>query len=93
MDAVIGFAPSTDAAPRKSAATDCIERRLDVAREQLPLWWPVAFPTGAAARLCLPLQDAWICWLAAKAAFLAAMLAFPHGKRARRILVVAVLAR
>jgi hypothetical protein len=93
MNAVIRYAPSTDAAPRKSAATDCIKRRLDVAREQRPLWLPVAFRAGAAARLCLPSQDAWIGWLAPMAALAAAALGFQFGGRARQILLVAALAK
>jgi competence protein ComEC len=47
MDAVYDFAPSTDAAPRKSAATDRIETWLEVQRDQLPLWLPVPNGSGA----------------------------------------------
>ena len=92
MDAVIDFAPSTDAAPRKSRETGRIESWLEVQRDQLPLWLPVAFGTGAAAWFTLPSPGAWTGWLVAMAALVAAALAFPFGGRARRALLVAGLA-
>lgn len=92
MDAVIDFAPSTDAAPRKSPAMDRIERWLEFQRDQLPLWLPVAFGTGAAAWFSLASPDHWIGWLAAMAALAAAALSLPFGGRARRVLLVAALA-
>lgn len=92
MDAVFEFAPSTDAAPRKSTGRDRIETWLEVQRDQLPLWLPVAFGTGAAAWFALPSQGAWAGWLVAMAALVAAALAFPFGGRARRALLVAGLA-
>ncbi len=92
MDAVFDFAPSTDAAPRKSAQRDRIEAWLEAQRDQLPLWLPVAFGTGAAAWFVLPSQGAWTGWLVAMAALVAAALAFPFGGRARRALLVGGLA-
>jgi competence protein ComEC len=92
MDAVIDFAPSTDAAPRKSSAMDRVEQWLEAQRDQLPLWLPVAFGTGAAAWFALPSQGAWTGWLVAMAALVAAALAFPFGSRARRALLMAGLA-
>ncbi len=92
MDAVFDFAPSTDAAPRKSDVADRIERWLEMQRDQLPLWLPVVFGTGAAAWFFLPSQNAWIGWLAAMAAVAVAGLAFPRGSRARLALLVAGLA-
>ena len=86
------FVPSTDAAPRKSARRDRVEAWLEVQRDQLPLWLPVAFGTGAAAWFVLPSQGAWTGWLAAMAALVAAALAFPFGGRARRALLVGGLA-
>ncbi|MFZ4746207.1 MAG: hypothetical protein ACOYLK_04845 [Sphingomonas sp.] len=49
MIAVMDFAPSTDAAPRKSAAMNRVKHWLEVLRDQLPLWLSFAFGTGAAA--------------------------------------------
>ncbi|UVO53185.1 ComEC/Rec2 family competence protein [Sphingomonas sp. SUN039] len=92
MDAVFDFAPSTDAAPRKSGGRDRVETWLEVQRDQLPLWLPVAFGTGAAAWFALPSPGAWTGWLVAMAALVAAALAFPLGGRARRALLVAGLA-
>ena len=92
MDAVIDFAPSTDAAPRKSDGRDRVKTWLEMQRDQLPLWLPVAFGTGAAAWFALPSQGAWTGWLVAMAALVAAALAFPFGGRARRGLLVAGLA-
>ncbi len=92
MDATLDFAPSTDAAPRKSRANYGIESWLEVQRDQLPLWLPVAFGTGAAAWFALPSQEAWIGWLVAMAALVAAALAFPFGGRARRAFLIAGLA-
>ncbi len=91
MDAVFDFAPSTDAALRKSVVRDRVETWLEVQRDQLPLWLPVAFGTGAAAWFALPSQGAWTGWLVAMAALVAAALAFPFGGRARRALLVAGL--
>ena len=92
MDAVFDFAPSTDAALRKSAARDRVETWLEMQRDQLPLWLPVAFGMGAAAWFTLPSQGAWTGWLVAMAALVAAALAFPFGGRARRALLVAGIA-
>ena len=92
MDAAIYFAPSTDAAPRKSRGRDRVESWLEVQRDQLPLWVPVVFGTGAAAWFALPSPGAWTGWLVAMAALVAAALAFPFGGRARRALLVAGLA-
>ncbi len=92
MDAVFDLAPSTDAAPRKSRGYDRIEGWLEVQRDQLPLWVPVMFGTGAAAWFTLPSQAAWTGWLVAMAALVAAALAFPFGGRARRALLVTGLA-
>jgi competence protein ComEC len=69
-----------------------IESWLELQRDQLPLWLPVAFGTGAAAWFALPSRGAWIGWLVAMAALVAAGLAFPLGGRARRALWVAGLA-
>jgi competence protein ComEC len=91
MDAVFDFAPSTDAAPRKSRASDRVEQWLEAQRGQLPLWLPVAFGAGAAAWFALPSQAAWIGWLVAMAALVAGGLAFPWGGRARRALAIAGL--
>ncbi len=92
MDAVFDFAPSTDAAPRKSDVADRVERWLDVQRDQLPLWLPVAFGTGAAAWFFLPSQGAWIGWLVAMSALGVAAFAFPSGGRARQALLLSGLA-
>ncbi len=92
MDATFDFAPSTDAAPRKSRVIGGIESWLELQRDQLPLWLPVTFGTGAAAWFALPSQGAWAGWLIAMAAMVAAALAFPFGGRARRALMVAGLA-
>lgn len=86
------FAPSTDAALRKSAARDRVETWLEMQRDQLLLWLPVAFGTGAAAWFTLSSQGAWTGWLVAMAALVAAALAFPFGGRARRALLVAGIA-
>jgi len=92
MDAVIDFAPSTDAAPRKSDVNDRVERWLEVQRDQLPLWLPVMFGTGAAAWFFLPSPDAWIGWLMGMAALLAVAFAFPPVGRTRQALLVAGVA-
>lgn len=92
VDATFEKAPSTDAAPRKSRAVDGIERWLEYQRDQLPLWVPVAFGTGAAAWFALPTRDAWVGWLVAMAALIAAALALPFGGRARRALLITGLA-
>ena len=80
MDAVIDFAPSTDAAPRKSAAMNRVERWLEAQRDQLPLWLPVAFGTGDAAWFSPPSHDAWIGWRVARGALVAAALAGALGR-------------
>lgn len=85
-------APSTDAAPRKSRVADGLERWLEHQRDQLPLWIPVAFGTGAAAWFALPSQGAWLGWLIAMAAIVAAGLSLPLGGRARRVLLIAGIA-
>lgn len=71
---------------------DGIERWLEYQRDQLPLWLPVAFGTGAAAWFALPTRDAWIGWLVACVALVAAALAVPMGGRLRRVLLVAGIA-
>lgn len=92
MDAMVADAPSTDAAPRKSRVADGVERWLEYQRDQLPLWLPVAFGTGAAAWFALPTRDGWIGWLIACAALIVAALAVPMGGRLRRMLLVAGIA-
>lgn len=89
---MVAEAPSKDAAPRKSRMMDGVERWLEYQRDQLPLWLPVAFGTGAAAWFALPTRDMWIGWLIGCTALLAAALAVPIGGRLRRALFVAGLA-
>ncbi len=48
MDATFDFAPSTDAAPRKSRVKHGIENLLEDQSDQLLNWSPVAFRTAEA---------------------------------------------
>ncbi len=92
MNAAVALAPSSYAALRKLTRTAWLEIWFEQQRDQLPLWLPVAFGTGAAAWFALPNERAWIGWLVAMAALAAAAVAFPRGGRTRRVLILAGLA-
>ena len=96
MDAGNFAAPSTGPWPRQRARLRLpkfdIEQWLEVQRDQLPLWIPVAFGAGIAAWFGLPARDAWGAWLVGCATLAVASLTLPAQGRARRALMIAVVA-
>jgi competence protein ComEC len=74
--------PAAPVAPgRLRSALDWLEVRLEVEREQLPLWLPVAMVAGIAAWFLLPHASAWSAFVTLGGAVLLAALALGRGSR------------
>lgn len=68
-----------------------IEAFLDVERDQIALWLPVALGAGIAAWFVLPGVQAWVGWMVAMAGIACAALLLPLGGRLRRVTFFAAL--
>lgn len=74
-------------------ARDALERGLEVERDQLPLWLPVALGTGIVAWFVLDQPAAWIAAMVGLAGIaLAAMAVGRHGRASRAVALAAGLA-
>lgn len=69
-----------------------IEAWLEVQRDQLPLWLPVALGSGIAAWFALPSPPLWIAFIAAMAGVALGAGVLPPHSRLQRVLLIASLA-
>ncbi len=93
MLATILKAPSMALRPRQSGGFGAwIEAFLEVQRDQLPLWLPVALGAGIAAWFILSSLPLWLAWLCAMAGLFVAGLLVPRGSRRRLVVQGAALA-
>lgn len=82
----VGFAPSTRARERQSAAarlSAIIERWLEAERDQLALWLPVGLGAGIAAWFLIASRDGWTAFLAGACGVALAMPVLSRGRLGR----------
>ena len=85
-------APSMGLRALQTGVLARIEAFLDVERDQLALWLPVALGAGIAAWFVLPNQAAWIGWMAAMAGLTFGAFLLPAETRLRRVVLLGALA-
>jgi competence protein ComEC len=96
MGTMFASAPSTGFEPlqrgRWRRVASVVEGFLDLERDQLALWLPVALGTGIAAWFVLDGSAQWQAWLLAMAALGCASWLLPTGSRMRRVVLIAAIA-
>ncbi len=80
--------PSTSLARLQTLRWPSFERWLEVERDQLVLWLPVALGAGIAAWFVLPDRAAWIGWMLATLGLAIGGVVLPIGGRAGRVATI-----